>query len=285
MNHIYTIEDLPKFSKWPEILTSTNAARLERDILDIHREFEVEKWSRLLHEIDNVQTVLTIEMADNFAANSDTKILAFQNDCLELVTIGEAQKTYVELVAKTIEPYINECSAIVDMGCGYGSIILKLAQKEIFKNKPLYAADYSLSGIETLQKIAQSSNVKINTGQCNFLDKEILKFEVPEKALFFTSYSIFYQKNFPRDFIKNLIQYKPDRVINFEPCFEHYDSTTMSGLLSKKYVEYNQYNLDMLSYLKEQEKEKVIKIDEIRTLVHGINPLLVASLFNWKPFN
>ena len=282
MQQVYTINDLPKFSKWPEILLGSNM-RSERNIGDIHREFEKEKWGSLLNSIKNLNKPFTIEEVDDLYVKSDTKVLAYQNHDLKLVSFKETQKVYMDIVAETIQPYINECSAIVDLGCGYGSIILKLAARQAFKKIPLYAADYSLSGIAIAQKVADHNNIHLRTGLCNFLDTDLLKFDIPNGALLFTSYSMCYQKKYPNGFISNLIKYKPARVINFEPCYEHFDATTLWGLLGRRYIEYNHYNIDILSYFKEQERINKIRIDDIKPFVHGVNPLLIASIFNWRP--
>lgn len=285
MKKIYSINDLPEYSKWPKILLESNSFIKERNAADIDREFEQEKWGKLLLETEKNNYELSIEDVDNLHMQTDEKILAFQNNCFELVTIPNAQKTYANLIAETLEPYLKNCSAIVDLGCGYGSVILKLAERASFRNIDLFASDFSKSGIKIVENLAKNRGIKIQTGLCNFLDDDILKFDVPSNALFFTSYSTFYQKYYPQDFIKRLLKYKPNRVINFEPSYEHNNPNTLWGLLSRKYIEHNQYNLDILSYLKKNEKDNIISIEKITPLVHGVNPLLTTSIFDWRPIN
>jgi len=40
---------------------------------------------------------------------------------------------------------------------------------------------------------------------------------------------------------------RPAAVVNVEPCYEHCSSSTLTGLLRRRYIEINDYNRNLMS--------------------------------------
>ena len=279
-----TINDLPKYSHWPQtLLSSHKSVGKEKNIAEIHREFEVEKWGSLLAQVNESSGTLLIDQVDELHTDTGKQTMAYQNGKLEVCPVKEILQQYYHTLARLFRPHVGTSSAIVDLGCGYGSVLLHLAEMGVWENKPLYAADYSASGVAVAKQVASNHGLYLTTGLCDFTDKQVVKMDIPEGALIFTSYSMFYQRNYPASLLDGLIACKPARIINIEPCYEHYDTDTLWGLLSRRYVEYNDYNLDILTWLRNAESEKRIRLHAVHPLIHGINPLLIASAFEWSP--
>ena len=76
---------------------------------------------------------------------------------------------------------------------------------------------------------------------------------------------------------------RPAAVFHFEPCFEHYSSQTVHGLLCRRYVQMNDYNQNLIKLLHSQEEQGTLDIIEERPAVMGANPLLPISVLGWKP--
>lgn len=276
---MYTINDLPFYSKWPaRLLGLEDFTPTKKNNDEIEREFGVDKWGDLLGKIES-GTIKTLEEADDFV-NSDATSLIFNNGLFELLNLKEASALYYNLVFDICNKYAPSTS-IVELGCGYGSVILNIAKKMKDKNCSFFAADLTASGSLCAQKIADIENIKLKTGWCDFNNPEVTNLNIPPNSIIFTSYALHYVKGIPEDFINFILGSKPKAVIHFEPLAEFFDNS-LYGIMKKKYMQANDYNTNMLSALKEYESKGILKIKETIPEVFGKNPLLPASIIVWE---
>ena len=168
--------------------------------------------------------------------------------------------------------FLKGASALVELGAGYGSKILNLAQREKFSKLPIYAAEYTQSGCDLISLLAKSINKKVSVGHCDLETLSIGDMDIPENAIIFTSYAVHYVPELSNDFCEFLCELKPQVVIHFEPCYEHYSLNTLHGLMCRRYVEINGYTRNIVSAL-EYGKKKV-----------GISLQMKKNLIGNKPF-
>ena len=86
------------------------------------------------------------------------------------------------------------------------------------------------------------------------------------------------------DFVDGLTALRPTAVVNIEPCYEHCDSSTLIGVLRRRYIEVNDYNRNLVTLLREQERAGKLPIHEEQQAVIGINPLFPVSVIVWSPY-
>ena len=276
---MYTINDLPSYSKWPlRLLGLENFTELKKNNSEIEREFGIDKWGALLKEIES-GNVKTLEEADDYG-NSDVDTLIFNNGQFELSSLKAATLLYNNLVFDICSKYFPSKS-IVELGCGYGSVILNIAQKMNNKEFDFFAADLTTSGSLCAQRLAQMENIQLKTGWCDFNNPDVTNLNIPQNSIIFTSYALHYIKGIPQDFINFILSTKPKAVIHFEPLAELFDNS-LYGLMKRKYMQVNDYNMSMLSTLKEYEKKGTLKIRDVVPEVFGKNPLLPASIIVWE---
>lgn len=280
----YTIDDLPKYSHWPEKLLGLKEFNPKQKTLEeLDREYEKEKWGALLSEVLDSDKPPTLELAETLLTPSETKVFYYQKKSFDYAYYTAAHLKYIRLVEGFIGKYITECSALFELGSGYGSIILKLAKKSLFSKVPLFAADFSESALKLLQMIALEEKIKIQTASCNFLDHKLTNIVLPTGSLIFTSFALTCIPQLEDTILENMINLKPKFVVHFEPFYEHQEDTSLFGLLNKKYIQLNNYNKNLLNLLKNaQEKGKITIIEEDRNCF-GINPLLCGSVLVWSP--
>lgn len=276
---MYTINDLPPYSKWPaRLLGLEDFTPTKKNNSEIEREFGVDKWGDLLSKIE-LENIRTLEDADSFV-NTDATTLIFNKGQFELLNLKEASALYYDLVFNTCEKYAPSKS-IVELGCGYGSVILNIAQKMKNKEFDFLAADLTTSGSLCAQRIAEMENIQLKTGWCDFSNPDVTNLNIPQNSIIFTSYALHYIKGIPQDFINFILSTKPKAVIHFEPLAELFDNS-LYGLMKRKYMQVNDYNMSMLSTLKEYEKKGMLKIRDVVPEVFGKNPLLPASIIVWE---
>ena len=71
--------------------------------------------------------------------------------------------------------------------------------------------------------------------------------------------------------------------MHFEPVYEHCEDDTLLGILQRRYMEVNDYNLSILEDLKALAACGDVEIVLEQPQVFGINCLLPASIITWRP--
>jgi Cyclopropane fatty acid synthase and related methyltransferases len=71
-------------------------------------------------------------------------LVSVKDELVEM-SADEAHRAYIDFIAKSLERFLP-ATALVELGCGYGSVILDLARRPEFHQMPLFAADFTDSG-------------------------------------------------------------------------------------------------------------------------------------------
>ena len=161
---------------------------------------------------------VSLEQVDEWAFDGVPASLCSVEDKLELLTAAEAHRRYVDLVAAEIQRY-GPPAALVELGAGYGSVVLALAQRPPFSGVPIVAADYTASGVEMLRMIGATAGVNLMVGHCDFASGAVVDLPLPPRAAIFTSFAVPYVRRLEATFVDALRGFDPAIVIHFEPCF------------------------------------------------------------------
>jgi len=281
----YTINDLPRFSPWPaRLLSSEPCQKLYKNKKEVIREYEYDKWGPLLKIVQTAEKDISLEEVDNWIFEDLQPSLCWIKNRLELLSSHDAHRQYLILVCDTLKPLMPAAS-LVELGAGYGSVIIALAQCPDFAGTPIIAGEYTTSGMQLLKYLARSHNLAIEVGHCDFASAQMFDFVIPRNSVIFTSYAATYVPKLTANFVKCLCKCEPNFVIHFEPCYEHCDPNTLLGLMRRRYIEVNDYNTNLIKTLHDQQEEGIIEIIKEEPTVFGNNPLLSVSVVIWKPMN
>lgn len=276
-----SINDLAKYSSWPKIIMgSDEISKKHKTPKEITREYNIDKWGALLEKMNNSNCSLKDLIRLSYDASVDIPILF--NDKIILQNSSVAFHYYLNLIAETILKY-SPITTIVDLGAGTGSIVLSLASHDFFKNVDFYAGEYTQNGCELIKTVAAKENIHIQVDMCDLSKKNIINMNIPKNAIIFTSYTIPYIPKLHDEFIDAMLKLQPSLVINFEPCYEYYNSNTLLGLMQRRYIEVNDYNTNFIGVLSKANIDGKIKIVEVKKNIFGTNPFLPMSIVAWKP--
>lgn len=280
---IRPLDDLPKFSPWPERLLGLSPWETKsKSPAEIEREFGREKWGALLERFRSSPTAGLTDV-DRWAAGTTAPSLASVGEHLVLMTPEEAHSSYIAYIADALAGFLPGTSALAELGCGYGSAILGLASRPEFAEVPLFAADFTLTGPELAAAIAGREGTTLSAGRCDLTSNPVTALSIPEGALIFTAYAAQYVEPLDDAFIHGIIGLKPRAVVHIEPVYEHCDPSTLLGLLRQRYIQANGYNRNLVTILHDHESRGAIEILEERPPAFGPNPLLAASVIAWSP--
>ncbi len=236
----------------------------------------------MLVRLDESPWPLRLSDLDAIMQGGEELVLFSEGPDLFETTARDAHSRYRDFVAQTLKPYLG-ASAIVELGAGYGSVILNLARRPEFSGVQAYGLDLTSAGAELVSRMSAAEGVDVGSGLCDLLAAEITNTPIPEGALLFTSYAAHYEPRHVETFVKALTSLRPKAVVLIEPCYEHCDETTLLGLLRRRYIEVNDYNTNLVTLLHEQSEAGLVRILDERKAAFGPNPLLAASVIVWEP--
>lgn len=283
MNLDQLLNDFPKYSPWPSRLLGIESWEPKRKIgSEILREYEDEKWGPLWERVCASNSSVSFDQLEEWVYSEQPESLSLIDGTLRLLSADENRRQQLEIVKETLLKLLP-ASALVELGAGYGHIILNLARTLRTSGIPLLAGEYASSGVELIRYLAEQESINVNAGRCDFGKTPITDLKIPENALCFTSYSACYIPEYSRQFVENMLSWSPKAVVHFEPIFEHCDTSTMLGAMQHRYIEVNDYNRNLLTVLRDAEINGLIEILCERPHVFGSNPLLPISIVAWKP--
>ena len=278
------LDDLPKYSPWVNRILGIEPFGIHyKNPKEIQREYNQEKWFEILKHIEDNSKIKIDELESSLFHQKECVGYSIDNG-IYIQSTSDFHKDQLELYFSVVEPYIKNANSLIELGAGYGSMIINLMKKFGKEKLQYFAGEYTENGIKCIRKLAQNENLKIKTGYCDFFSlKNDEIFGENEKNIIFTSYALMYIPLLADQFIEYIISMNPKVCIHFEPCYEHYKDDSLYGMMCKRYIEMNDYNRNLISILKKAEKDKKIEIIEEQKNIFGNNALLPISIIVWKP--
>jgi hypothetical protein len=278
-----SLDDISLYSPWPSRLLGLVEWKQRRKTpAELIREFNDEKWFKIV-SIINDNPGITIELLDR-EIMKDREIAYAHGDRFFVAPWSEVNTLHLNIYEATLAKYLaGSPSGLVELGAGYGSVILNLARRLPSRSYPLFAGELTTNGTSALKQLAANENIQISAGFCDLRSGGISGIEIPYGSVIFTCFAAFYIPWLAASFISFLASFKPRAVIHFEPCYEHHNDGRLFSLLCQRYIQLNDYNRNMISVLHEAQSNGLIKILEERRNVVGANPLLPTSILVWEP--
>jgi tRNA G46 methylase TrmB len=164
---IYTVNDLPQYSPWPARLLGLESwDKKQKTPSKIKQEFE-DEWGGLLKRLVKSKRTVTVKEIDSWKL-SPTPVLVLIDGQLSRSTPRKIHRLYLNLIEKALKKYLP-ASCLIELGSGYGSLVLSLAQRRGFQDLPILAAEYTQSGQKLLRKLGIAQKTNITTGSTPFV--------------------------------------------------------------------------------------------------------------------
>jgi len=279
----YDLNDLPMFSPWPARLLGLEPwGQRSKSTEEIIREYDKEKWRPLLQRVRSSIDPVTVDEVDEWHHGSLPETLSSFEETLELLPPTVTHERYIELIRETLGKYLP-AAALVELGAGYGSVVLKLGRKKSFREMPLVAGEFTKGGIALLRELARAEDREVRCGFFDLRSPSDTEISIPPDAIIFTSYATSCIPVLEDEFVLGLCRTRPRAVVHFEPCYEHCDTDSVLGLMRKRYLEINDYNRNLVTLLRTNAGRGKIEILEERPAAFGQSPVFAASVVAWAP--
>lgn len=274
------LNDLPTYSQWPERMLGLSPWTVKTRTLEkTEAEYNVDKYMPCLNKFEESMGKISMEEIKKFELGDDASELCISfGDELFLTTFGNARKKYYEEIRQVLKPSIEKSRTVIELAAGYGYNLWMLAQEFTDPSLKWIGGEFAENAIELGNKLAGPNAI---IEKFNFYETPYNLLSKVEGPI--TIFSVFGTQQLPsaKDVLLGLRPYKDkiERVVYFESVYEHCDSLTILGLMRKRYIELCDYNTDMLTILRSSDEVEIIS--ERRNVI-GLNPLLPASIIEWK---
>jgi hypothetical protein len=278
-----SIDDLPRFSDWPaRLLGISDFRQREKNRDEILREYEIESWGRYLRRVQDqkLERDLTTETLDDWQCPANKKILYTDRELFIESEFCDAYHRYLDVIYSHLES-AGRASAVVELGCGYGSVLLPFAKKGVSRQGRFIAGEYTPSGRALTSMCAKNMGVDVEVGHCDFTGDVTTNLEIPPDSIIFTTISACLIAELPEQFFYNLISMRPKIVYHFEPIYEHYRGNSLLDLMRRRYVEVNGYSRQFLPALRKHAADGRLRLVIEDAAVIGLNPLFPISVVAW----
>lgn len=275
------LNDLPQYSPWPARLLGLEAwTNSDRTIQKIESEYNLDKYEKCL-DFYLSDTKIDSEKIRQFQYGSDNrKVCISLGNVLSEISLHEAIVKYSQLLLTKMQPQIEKCKTVVELGCGYGYNLWHLAN-HFDKEISWRGGEYSNNAIRLASLLYSKGTHHVEVEYFNFYDSKTYQMlaKANQPVVVFTSHAIEQLPNASTVFeTLSVYRDKIQAVFHFEPVYELYDQTIL-GMLRRCYTKANDYNINLLSEL---QKRAYIKICDLETNVLGSNPLNPTSVIHWK---
>ncbi|MGL5059956.1 MAG: hypothetical protein ACRC62_08225 [Microcoleus sp.] len=253
---------------WSKRLLGLEQWSINRDVSQIEREYNQDKYGKLLsYNLTNLEEYVKKQIEGDENTPQDNFVFSVGDKLFE-ADVNLASTIYQSIISQIIQSYNPH--RICELGCGYGQNFSILQKKGL----EVYGGEYSRNAV----KIGTQLGLAIKEfNYYNLDDYKIIK----KGSLVLTCHSV-EQLPSAEIMIQGLLENKHniDVVVHFEPTFLSARNSFV-GLLRNRYIELNNYNMDLVSLLFERYREDVDVI-EFRPDVIGLNPLNSTNIIVWK---
>lgn len=274
-----TLDQLPKYTPWTARLLGFEAfSQKTRSSAEVLREYDQEKWSSVLRYLESTDTRSSDEILAAQGLNPDSECAFMRNDRYFVARAADIMSQYEELLAREIQPYLQD--DLVELGCGIGDKLIYLSK--LYDSINVWGGEYTASGLKSAKALAKGYGIDVEFTLFDYNDPDSMFF-IKSGSLVYTSHSIEQIPELRSEFLDELIRKQPKYVIHFEPCYEDQDSQSLIGLMRKKYIELNDYNRNLIDLLNDYNRRGLIEIISHKKNVFSDTPFNPTSVVVWAP--
>jgi SAM-dependent methyltransferase len=177
--------------------------------------------------------------------------------------------------------YFSKVKNIYEFGAGTGHNLLELSK--IFPDKNIYGSDFVKPAVDLLKLIAKKNKINLKVFQFD-MSAPNKNIKILKKSGLFTAGALEQLSGNIYKFINYILSQKPEIVIHIEPVADFYSKRQLVDYLGHSFQAKRKYTNNLLSYLKELEENKKIKI--IKSCKSPFGSLMMEghNLIVWNPF-
>ncbi len=272
------IANSPGLARWfgpeePEQRKKTKASVL--------KEYETDKWAPLLQRYRDNPEINFEALRDQYQG-SEEPMACFWNGRFFLTSEKIMTGIRADLLSRLAAIFLP-VDHIVELGCGYGAMLLDLVGRPVFNNVTFLGGELSVSGAELSNLLAEKAQLPSKAYPYDLVAEDDQQPFIPPGALIYTSNALMYIPLIRESLIRKLIRYKPAAVIHLEPQLPVNEREHPMGPVLAKYLRANDYNRNLREVVHQAQQEGLLEILYESGPLLGVNPILQDILLIWRP--
>ena len=177
--------------------------------------------------------------------------------------------------------YFSKVKNIYEFGAGTGHNLLELTK--IFPDKNIYGSDFVKTAVDLLKLIAKRNKINLKAFQFD-MSAPNKNIKILKNSGIYTSGALEQLSGNIYKFINYILSQKPEIIIHIEPAADFYNKRQLVDYLGDSFQSKRKYTNNLLSYLKELEINKKVKIIKLCKSPFGSLMMEGYNLIVWKPF-
>lgn len=177
--------------------------------------------------------------------------------------------------------YFSKVKNIYEFGAGTGHNLLELSK--IFPDKNIYGSDFVKTAVDLLKLISKRNKVNLKAFQFD-MSAPNKKIKILKNSGIYTSGALEQLSGNIYKFTNYILSQKPEIIIHVEPAADFYNKKQLVDYLGDSFQSKRKYTNNLLSYLKELQVNKKIKIIKLCKSPFGSLMMEGYNFIAWKPF-
>ena len=177
--------------------------------------------------------------------------------------------------------YFSKVKNIYEFGAGTGHNLVELSK--IFPDKNIYGSDFVKIAVDLLKLIAKRNKINLKAFQFD-MSAPNKNIKILKNSGIYTSGALEQLSGNIYKFINYILSQKPEIIIHVEPVADFYNKRQLVDYLGDSFQSKRKYTNNLLSYLKELEINKKVKIIKLCKSPFGSLMMEGYNLIVWKPF-
>ena len=273
------LNDLPRWSHWPAVVLGlTEWTVRARTRAKVEAEYNADKYASCLSYLSSNPDATPDDLRAFEFGRDDETVCISRGGRLLTCTVGRARELYVDLLMETMAAAITASASVVELGCGYGYNLARLAER--FPGVEYRGGDYSANAVE-IARMLYGNTDGLTVEKFDFYETPYALLDgLPEPIVVFTLHAL---EQIPQSGpVVDALIAAGDRigsVFHFEPVHDSGDDSLLA-LMRRRYDELNDYNRDLVTELRARPSARVLRLEADAL---GLNPLHPVGIAHWEP--
>ncbi len=275
------LNELPEWSAWPERIFGFTPWEIKKRTTEKNnQEYDKEKYLQCVEEYERTLSKMTVDEIKSFELGVlHERVCVSYGEELFVMNEQDAINDYYERLEELVLPHIQKAGTVVELASGYGYNLSRIKGKSQIADVNYLGGEYSVNAVSLAGRLfADTPEIRVVPFDFYQTPYQLLSTTTGPLTIF----TVYGTQQLPNAIavIEGLRPYREriHRVIFVESVYE-LTGDTLLGMLRKRYIELCNYNTDMLALL---ENSPDIEIFSVTANTIGLNPLLPASVIEWK---
>lgn len=244
--NLYSYKEIEYY--FPNLIPKEFLGRPERNLNDLLREFETEKWGKLLEIVESDSTLGFYEL-ELMQYSEQEPTLFFTKDGFTFSDKYSGRIYFHNLLLRCIlDQELHDVNNLVEIGSGYGSLLYAIYQADVFDNYKSIGLELSKSACQIMDTCSSRAGIDWASEIFDINNYSELPTWITSDSVVFSSFTLAYLLDSKRNIISDVLARGPKAFVVCEPIYQHFNHLDANHAIKcVDYFEKNRYSKNILT--------------------------------------